>query len=253
MSTLFIAILLIIAVFLALFKCRKSCTGVLLFTLISFLAIGDGLLSFVLTNSLQRPFINLSSPQWKNKNAIVLLGAGVTKLPATDKVIPAMLGSYSRMYETARLYMDCVKHHKCTIIISGGDPLKTGKSEAVVYRDALLALGINNSDIKLESNSMNTYQNAKFTSSLLKKEAFEQVILVTSDIHLRRSLLYFSHFGVKAKPALADYLQPQLEFIPRAYNFALTDLAIHEYLGIAKIHLYNFLGWSLDNKVPGMP
>lgn len=253
MATSFILILFIIVIILLLIKHIKSGIATLGFTLICFLLIGNGLIPSILLKQLQAPFVSLPKPQWKSQNAIVLLGAGAIKLPITNTIHPTIV-AYSRINETAHLYFECVKdHNKCTIIISGGDALKIGRPEAMIYRDVLLSFGINNSDIELEPNSMNTYKNAEFTSALLKKSQFDQVILVTSGIHLKRALLYFSHFGINAKPALADYLAPQFAVIPLGYNFAMTDFAIHEYLGIARFYIYNFLGWNKGVSSPGAP
>ncbi len=253
MATTFILILLIMVIILLLIKHIKTAIATLMFTIICFLLIGNGFIPSILLKHLQTSFVDLPKPQWGNQNAIILLGAGAIKLPVTNAVNPTIM-AYSRINEAAHLYLDCVKNHtKCTIIISGGDALKTGKSEAIVYRDVLLGLGINNSDIELEPRSMNTYKNAEFTSAILKKNLFNQVILVTSGIHLKRALLYFSHFGINAKPALADYLTPQFAVIPIGYNFAVTDFAIHEYLGIVRFHIYNFLGWNKDVSTAGTP
>lgn len=247
MTLLFIFILLFIAVWAIIVKHRKTAISAIFLALFSFLIIGNGLLPAILLKRLQAPFVNLSLPEWKNQNAIVLLGVGTIKLPEIDKVVPTIT-AYGRIEETAFLYLNCLKSHKkCLIIISGGDAVKTSKSEAEIYRDALLNLGINNSAIKLEDRSMNTFQNAEFTSVILKKNKIDETVLVTSGIHLKRALLYFSHFGIAAKPALADYLEAKFSIIPLAYNFAMTDFALHEYLGTVRYYLYNFFG--LNNKI----
>ena len=213
MVTLFILVLLIIVTILLFFKRVKSGLTILIFANICFIGIGNGLIPDILLRQLQSPFLNLPYPEWKNKNAIVLLGAGAIKLPDVNEVNPAIV-AYSRINEAARLYFNCIKSHdRCELIISGGDALKVGKSEAVVYQKVLSDLGVNNSDIILEPNSLNTYKNAEFTSGLLKINQFDQVVLVTSGIHLRRALLYFSHFGIHAKPAFADYLASKIGIV----------------------------------------
>jgi len=250
MTALFIAILLILSISLLIFKRRVIGIGILLVAISCYFIVGSGWLPSLLFSQLQTPFVNLPEPEWKNHNAIVLLGAGAVKLPQSAQINPTMM-AYSRIYKTASLYLSCIKQHKCTIIVSGGDALHTGKSEAEVYRDALIQLGINNADIQLENKSMNTYKNAQFTSTILKQGQFDQVVLVTSGFHLKRSLLYFSHFGIEPKPALADYLTAIMTLLPIGYNFALADFAIHEYLGCAQFYLYQFLGWNRNPSIPG--
>jgi len=241
MATIFILTLFILVIWLLIIKHAKSGLAILILAITSFIAIGSGLLPAILLKQLQIPYTDVPEPLWKNKNAIVLLGAGTISLPGSNPVIPAIM-AYSRITKAANLYFSCVKNkNTCTIVISGGDALKTGKSEAIVYRDMLSNLGIRTSDIILEPNSMNTYKNAEFTSSILKRNKFDKVILVTSAIHLKRALLYFSHFGIYPEPAFADYLTSEMSILPLGYNFAMTDFAIHEYLGIMRFHIYNFL------------
>lgn len=252
MITLLIFILMV-AAFLLTFKHKKTGITTLGFALIIFFATGTGWIPSLLLSSLQTSYVNLPLPQWKKQNAIILLGAGTIKLPVSHTVNPTIM-AYSRINETAQLYHACVKtRNRCTIVLSGGDAAHTGQSEALVYQAALIHLGIKPIDIIQEPNSMNTYKNAEFTSAILKKEPFDQVILVTSGIHLKRALLYFSHFGVYAKPAMADYLTSPITFIPLGYNLALGDFAVHEYIGIARFHMYNFLHWNKEVVSAGMP
>lgn len=173
---------------------------------------------------------------------IVVLGAGAEKIAYS--VEPAMF-SYARVVEAARLYSSCRKTGgECKLLLSGGDASKAGLPEAEIYKRVLLGLGIDASDVMLESASLNTWQNAQFASQMLKHYDADRVVLVTSGIHMRRSVLYFEHFGVSAIPARADYLSPVSSVFPLAYNFAITDFAIHEYIGIVRYYLYNMMGWN---------
>lgn len=80
---------------------------------------------------------------------------------------------------------------------------------------------------------------------------FDRVFLVTSGLHLQRSLLYFAHFGIHCTGAPADHLQPQRSWVPLGYNLAVAAFAFHEYLGILRYRVYNALGWKVKtaNKV----
>jgi uncharacterized SAM-binding protein YcdF (DUF218 family) len=250
MTTLIILLLLVIAVSLFAFKSIKSGKIAIIITTIFFLLTGTGVFSFFLLNKLES-FPVLAHPDWGKHNAIILLGAGAVKLPGENTVFPTMM-AYSRIYETARLYSSCKKTNaECIIIISGGDALSVGKSEAAVYQNALDAIGIKDSDIILEANSMNTYKNAELTSAILKSKQFDQVFLVTSGIHMKRALLYFSHFGIQATPSVSDYIPPKIYNFPSGYNFAITDFALHEYIGIMRFYIYNYLGLNAKSTAPG--
>ena len=251
MTTLFVFFLLITSVCLLIFRYIKTSIIFLLATLIGFLTVGSGLTASLLLRPLESPYLTLSPPIWAKYNAIVVLGAGAIRVPIIDEVKPTIM-AYSRINEAARLYLACKKSgNHCTVIISGGDAFSSGKSEAQVYQGELLDLGVNNSDMIVESHSMNTYKNAELTSAILKSGRFDRIFLVTSGIHMKRSLLYFFHFGVQPTPAMADYISPFISFIPLGYNFAITDFAVHEYMGIIRLHIYNYFGWNVKSSSPG--
>ncbi len=75
--------------------------------------------------------------------------------------------------------------------------------------------------------------------------------LVSSGIHLRRSVLYFTHFGVAAQPVRADYVSAMMSPIPLSYNFLVADLALHEYAGVVRYFVYQRMGWNVRAKRPG--
>ncbi len=249
MITCLLFILLLLAISLLIFKCHKS--GVLLsfVMLMGFLLMGNGVIPSIMLKHLQDPFAIETIPVWKSNNTIILLGGGTVS--AATHVEPSII-AYSRIVKTAELYLHCISHgKKCEIIISGGDAAKTKQSEAEVYQDSLIQLGVKKENIILESHSMNTYQNAEFTSELLQQHHTDQAILVTSGIHMKRSLLYFANFGVTGVPVAADYLSAPLTIIPIGYNFAMADFAIHEYAGILRLHIYNYLGWNVQSQKAG--
>lgn len=243
LAMLLITFLVALALLLAFSKYKKTSTTILLIGFICFCWIGSGLLPQFLLGKLESPYQSLH-PQWKANNAIILLGAGTIKNPNDQQVTPTVI-AYSRIYEAARLYTSCKKtNNHCFILVSGGDALKTGIPEAIVYQDALVSLGIDPADIQVEAKSMNTYKNAEYTSKLIKQQTINEIILVTSAIHMKRSLLYFSQFGIHAEPAPADYLSACISVIPQSYNFLMMDFAVHEITGILRLYVYNFLGWN---------
>ena len=172
----------------------------------------------------------------------MVLGAGTQTIAATGGVEPG-LTSYARLVEAATLQRDC-RHQggDCKILLTGGDPARTGVSEAEVGRKALLALGLDGNEVLIEPYSTSTWQHARFTSDVLQHFAADHVVLVSSGVHLRRSQLYFSHFGVRATQVRADYLCAHRSLLPRPHNFVVADTALHEYLGIARYHLRVALG-----------
>ncbi|MDX7986176.1 YdcF family protein [Xenorhabdus sp. 12] len=251
MTLTMLIVIIVLAASCAAFKWRRTSRTLYAILIILFLAIGCGPIPAWLLSNLQSAYDVKPTIAWSKRNAIVLLGAGTEKIARTNSVEPGTF-SYARIVEAAELYNDCRKTKAdCKIIVSGGDANHTGSPEATVYRSSLLKLGIDAADVFLESNSMNTWQNAQFTSSVLRRYNPDRVLLVSSGIHLRRSVLYFAHFGVAALPVRADYLRAVLSPLPLSYNFAVADFALHEYVGIARYYVYNALGWNPMRQHPG--
>jgi len=268
MSLPLILLLLLISFLALLFKKRKA--GVLFFIAglaLSWL-IGCGVLPEQLLNGLQtqRP---MTRPEWKSSNVIVLLGAGLVRWPNTDKVTSGIFG-YSRVSEAARLYRSCsepapgqnieqfiepksIKKRECRILASGGDPGKLGALESEVMLRDLTGLGVPFADVILESKSNNTFQNAQFSSEILKARPFDKIILVTSGMHARRSRAYFSRFVDKVEVAPSDHLVAIQSTLPLAYNFTVMDFALHEYAGLLRFRIYNQFGWNPERPKPGNP
>lgn len=199
-----------------------------------FLAVGCGYVPGWLLDNLQTAYDAKPEPRWAQRNAIVVLGGGTEKIGATGRVEPGA-AAYARIAEAAALQRNCSQGGAhCKIVVSGGDGHQTGASEAVVYRDALLALGMNGDDVLIEPYSTSTWQHARFTSDVLQHFAPDHVVLVSAGVHLRRSQLYFSHFGIDATQARAGYLRAVKSPLPLAHNFMLADAALHEYLDMAR-------------------
>lgn len=241
MSSIFLLFfLLLIAVFFAFIKRTFLCQLILLFSCIYIILIGSGLLPYYLLKPLQASFIDLPSPKWRKNNAIILLGGGTIQLPGAKIYNPGTF-AYSRIYKTAELYFSCKRYHACKIIISGGPINHTEKSDALVYEKALMKLSIPQDDFILELNSSDTQTNAQFVNAILEKSSFDQIVLVTSGIHMKRATLWFAHFGIDAIPVISDYSHPYFNVMSLGNNFALTDFALHEYLGIVEVYLYHFI------------
>lgn len=209
-----------------------------------FLAASCGPLPAWLLKHLQAPYATRPNVTWAQRNAIVLLGSGTSRVADTKQVEPNIFAD-GRIIEAYTLYRSCRQGgNDCKLIVSGGDPFRNGVTEAAAYGDVLLSMGVDRSDLLLESRSMNTWQNAQFVQPILKTYGPESVVLVSSAVHLHRAQLYFSHFGIDVVPVRGDYADVWLTYWPNAWNMALTDFAMHEYIGVLTYHVYNAMGWN---------
>ncbi|WP_284399631.1 YdcF family protein [Dyella lipolytica] len=222
-------------------RCQRMFYGL---ALLLFFAAGCGPLPAWLLARLQAPYAAQPNVSWTSRNAIVLLGAGTTRVTATNQVEPTIFAD-GRILEAYALYRSCRQAERdCKLVVSGGDAFRNGVPEAVAYATVLQAIGVDRSDLLLESRSMNTWQNAQFVKPMLDTYAPQRVVLVSSALHLHRAQLYFAHFGIDAIPVRGDYADVRLSWLPNAWNVRLTDVALHEYVGVLTYHLYNAMGWN---------
>ena len=242
-----ILLLLLIASCLLMYKRRLSARIIYTLAAILILGIGCGWLPHILLSTIQAPYAAAPPLEWKARSAIVLLGMGTEKIAGSSE-IKVNSFAYGRVAKTVMLYRSCkASGMECKVIISGGDARGYGASEAAVYGDDLQKLGVSPADLIMEDRSMNTWQNAQFTSALLAsaKPPYDRVWLVSSAVHLTRSVMYFSHFGIETTPIAADYLSAPKLWIPVTYNFTLMDIGLHESLGVLRTKVYNAMGWNV--------
>ncbi len=239
MSLVLCVLLLVVALILHVLESFQRARGFLIAGIGLMLLIGFGLVPAVLL-----PMTQVSNPlsavTWSDRNAIVLLGAGTVARAGTSAPdVPIF--AYGRVAAAAEAWRDCKAHGKdCTLVVSGGDPMRHGMSEAAAYAQPLVALGVPSSAITLEDKSQNTWQNAANSTKLIPAD--RQIVVVTSGIHLKRSLLFFDHFRPGAQGIAADRLAPEFTLFAGSYNFFLTDAVLHEQIGVVQFHVYNALG-----------
>jgi uncharacterized SAM-binding protein YcdF (DUF218 family) len=177
--------------------------------------------------------------------AIVVLGAGEEFVSDWDgRLFPVEYrAGVARIAETARvarLVPDA------WIISSGGLPglRPYEQPSAVVMRDTLVQLGVPASHILLESESENTHDEAVLVAPMLTARRIDRVILVTSDVHMRRSIGTFRAAGIKTIPAIAQdpVWVPSWRgwLLPSSLGLDASNGVAHEIAGFAG---YAMRGW----------
>ncbi|CAD0218707.1 YdcF family protein [Chryseobacterium sp. D764] len=202
--------------------------------------IGNGFLGKLTSEYLQKSYIHTSAiKNTASQNpVIVVLGGGVVDIDNTEKLHTM---SYSRIVTAYQLYQEFKKKNiPCKIVISGKGRGHT--SEAELFSENFKKMGVSDSDIIKEDKSMNTYQNAKFSSPIVKKMAPGSVYLVTSGFHIKRSVALFQIFGLKPIPQASDFIDTEITVFPNTYNAAFTFVMLKEIVGIWQVQLYNSLG-----------
>jgi uncharacterized SAM-binding protein YcdF (DUF218 family) len=200
--------------------------------------------SDALRRSLEGQFAHQPVADLPIADAVVVLGGGITPAPP-DWPYPDLGRGADRVWHAARIYR---AGKAPRVIISGGGLPWLGErtTEAVAMQQFLTDLGVPAEAVWVEEQSRSTYENARYTAQLLRQHELQQVLLVTSALHLPRALATFRAAGIDALPAPADFeVMPEpphpLRWLPDAQALADSDRALKEYLGL---WVYRWRGWA---------
>ncbi len=167
----------------------------------------------------------------ESKTKIVVLASGFTaddRLPASGQLNGSSL---ARLTEGLRLGYLC----PAAIIVVSGPDNEEGISQAAVTRQAAISLGMPAGRLRMLDNPTNTAAEAAATRALLGTD--QPIILVTSAIHMHRSVYWFTQEGIDVTPAPTNYLVKQ-DADYRWYtwsplqNIQLLDAWLHEAVGL---------------------
>jgi uncharacterized SAM-binding protein YcdF (DUF218 family) len=131
---------------------------------------------------------------------------------------------------------------KSRIIIAGERTRFDRSTSPSAYVRTLLDLGVGSSDVIEENKGLNTYDHARNILELVKTQPMETTYLVTSALHMKRALLFFAAFGLRPEPFSSDYIHVPRLPLPIGYNFAVADIALHQYIGILRFYIYEWTG-----------
>jgi uncharacterized SAM-binding protein YcdF (DUF218 family) len=234
-------LLLVIALVLWFVKSKLTPAFLSAALIILFLS-GNTWVSNWLAQSLEWQYI--PKTELPKADAIVVLGGGIR-----SKAYPRPDVDFSeagdRVWYGASLYR-AGKAPK--IIVSGGRIIWKGggNPESEDLTNLLVTMGVPKADIIPESDSMNTRDNGVYVQKILKANNFKTILLVTSAMHMPRSMAIFKHLGIKAIAAPTDFRVSQLELdepnlqtesvilslMPNEERLAVTTSAIREYIGM---------------------
>ncbi|UKB86307.1 YdcF family protein [Chryseobacterium sp. MEBOG06] len=223
-------------------KRKNLRTGILILAVLMIIFIGNGFLGKLTSGYLQKSYVNTSNTKDTSSQSavIVVLGGGVIDFDNTETLHTM---SYSRIVKAYQLYNQYKKNNQpCKILISGKG--RGHKSEAELFSENFKSMGVSDSDLIREDKSMNTYENAKYSSKIIKQMAPSSVYLVTSGFHMKRSVSLFQTFGLNPVPQASDFIDTEITIFPNSYNAAFTFVMLKEVLGIWQVQLYNSLGMN---------
>ena len=185
-------------------------------------------------------------------DAIVILG-GATKSAFPPRPGVDLSEQGDRVLYGAQLY----REGKAPLVIASGGRIDWrggGPSESADMAQILKTLGVPSSAILQDPTSLNTHENAVNVQKIIQQRGIRRILLVTSAMHMPRSLRIFQRQGIDAIPAPTDFLVSQqeleepnsspqaimLSLIPDTERIDRTTRALKEYIGMA---VYRLRGW----------
>ncbi len=157
-------------------------------------------------------------------------------------------GSGDRLFQVLPLYYGKRVNKICITGGSGSIKHPTHR-EATYVKYYLKSIAIPDSNIIIENNSKNTFENAVFTKQILDSLQFNgSVLLVTSSFHMRRSLAIFKKAGYKnLTPYITNKFTGNRKFefdyclLPNSEALNSFNLILHEITGYIIYKLRGYL------------
>lgn len=235
---------------MTLWKRPRWAAGAIVLALLTILVSSNGWTMVGLLHSLESQYVPTAA--LPTADAIVVLGG------ATKPAIPPRPGvdlneAGDRVLYGAQLYREGKAPY---LILSGGriNWRGGGGSESADMATVAQTLGVPKSAILEDPTSLNTYENAVNVQQILTSRRFNRVLLVTSALHMPRSVRIFQRLGMNVIPAPTDFLiteqerdetqnSPEgilLNLIPDADRLQYVTRALKEYVGFV---IYGLRGW----------
>ncbi len=217
-------------------------------------------IAFALTVFFSNPFIAQTCMAWyetkpvaippkKKYDALILLGGFTSTIEVDGKIRPVYSDGNDRMMQAIELFRDGISN--CIIYSAGRDSVfNEYLPESVVGKQYLVKSCIPDSCILIESVSINTYENAKFTRTLLEKKIpnwqQKHFLLLSSGFHLPRAIACFQKQGIPVDAYATDIRSIQSKFtllntlMPTYGGFEIWTFLLKEWIGIAVYKLKGY-------------
>lgn len=231
---------ILLLVFVCLFWRRRWARKLLAVTTVLIFLLHSGWVGYGMRYPLESRFEPVRDPrQVQAADAIVVLTSesvpadGLIPFPTIDESM------FRRLDEAWRLYRIASR----PIIVSGGhvNPLTPARNENKIACDYLRLWGVLDEHVIAEPKSRDTFESAVEVKQILERHKWKRYLLVTSAIHMPRSMMAFRSLVPEPVPAPAD-------FTIGARDFSVLDLfpsesaarkimtAVHEYVGLVNYY-----------------
>jgi uncharacterized SAM-binding protein YcdF (DUF218 family) len=186
-----------------------------------------------------------SADDARGAQAVVVLGGGSINVRAAGRQISSItVDAGLRVLEAARL-LDMLKGS--VVIASGGITERDDAAapESAALQRALIDLGVPADRILLESQSKTTRDEVLIVKQMLAERGLTNFVLVTSPLHMRRSMLAFEQQGLHPIPSPSQLVPDRRSagrnpLLPSDLWLSIGDSALYEWLARG---YYWWQGW----------
>lgn len=231
-------LLLLLAVLI--FWRRTWARKLLLFAFLIIVALHSDPVNYALRYPLESRYPPIVDPRAAMPyDAIVVLTSSMT--PAEGLIPFPTIDEYMfrRLDEAWRLYRILPK----PIIVSGGhvNPFTPPMNENKIARDYLVLWGVSKQHVIAEDKSRDTFESALEVKKILHDRGWKRYLLVTSAVHMPRSMLAFNSQAPQAIAAPGDFSLGELrfspfDFFPKESAARKIFITLHEYAGLANYY-----------------
>lgn len=243
---------LILLIALILDKKPRWRRGLLIAALVILWIGSNRWVSFALARSLEWRY--LPPGDIPTAEVIVVLGGG-TESADPPRPMTEVNSAGSRVLYAAKLYQEGAAP---VILVSGGNldfSDARGATPAEEMTELLLLMGIPDEAIWPQGRSQNTYEDALYSAELLRENGIDEVILVTSAMHMPRSVALFENQDIVVIPAPVNFTITEqnwanafrptagellIHLLPNTSALNLTTNVLKEYIGM---WVYGLQGW----------
>jgi uncharacterized SAM-binding protein YcdF (DUF218 family) len=220
---------------LLIFKETKIDAGIVVFLFVGALALGTAIGLHLIKRSYLLAVVVISlivvglfevyigihtndEGQMKTSQVMIVLGCGIKDGQ------PSEMLTY-RLNKALAVYENDMK-----IIVSGGKGKNEEYSEAKIMADYLISKSVPVTNIVMEEEATNTYENLLYSRELMNKYGFQNkdILIVTSDFHISRAMFLAERLGLEAIGVKAD---TPIMNVPQAH--------MREYIAITKSFLFD--------------
>jgi uncharacterized SAM-binding protein YcdF (DUF218 family) len=226
--------------------------GLMIFVVILLWLSSNRWVSYALARTLEWKHL---PPQGTPQAEVMVVLGGGTESDAAPRQMTEVNSAGDRVLYAAKLYKDGAAP---SIILSGGNlgfSKNLAATPAQEMQDLLELTGVPEEAVWLQTESQNTYEDALYSSRILRENGFEEIILVTSAMHMPRAKALFEEQGISVIPAPVDFTVTEqgwenifkptwqealIYLLPNESALGLTTNAIKEYLGM---FIYGLRDW----------